>query len=153
MKGSRYRDFPRRVVIHLEFVDVAFAAQDGSQPSATWCACAACIRSDVSREGAVRGGWVGGVVNLIRATYLRQSESNGCWMGETSIAITAECEQFGDELLVIWTDECLARLAALDLDAEELVGCTEAIEEAFFAAEREQCRVSKVRQQTGEVAA
>ncbi len=92
-------------------------------------------------------------MKTITTAYLRQSESNGCWMGETAISITAECEQFGDELLVVWTDETLAELAALDLDGDELIGCTEAIESAFWASEEEQCRLANVRQRTGERAA
>lgn len=89
----------------------------------------------------------------VRATYLRQLEGNGMWLGEESIGLEAECEQFGDEVLVVWTDACLTTLAAADLDGDELVGCTEAIEEAFWSAEREACRVLKVQQRAGTVAA
>jgi hypothetical protein len=96
---------------------------------------------------------------ITKAIYQRGIERHGCYYSLTPIELEAECfqdsgEGFGSEVLVVWTDTCLALLASLDLDGDELVGCTEAIEEAFFAAEREACRVSKVRQQQGsEVAA
>lgn len=86
----------------------------------------------------------------IRTTYLRITERFGCYMGEEAIELTAECEQFGDEILTIWTDETLALLASLDLSGDELIGCTEAMEEAFFAAEQEECRLLKVRQERGD---
>jgi hypothetical protein len=93
-----------------------------------------------------------------RATYLRQLEGNGIWLGEEPIGLEAECFQdsgldFGSEVLVIWTDETLAKLASLDLNAEELVGATEAMTEAFWSAEREACALSKVQQRLGTVAA
>jgi hypothetical protein len=94
-----------------------------------------------------------GSVITVRATYMRQLEGHGIWLGEQPVELSAECEQFGDKVLTIWTDATPATLAALDFDAEELVGATEAMTEAFFAAEQEQCLLSKVRQQTGEVAA
>lgn len=87
-------------------------------------------------------------MKLIRATYLRQLEGHGCWLGEEPVELSAECEQFGDTVLVVWTDETLAKLAALDLDGDELLGCTEAIEEAFYLAEQSACRDSIVRQRT-----
>lgn len=89
----------------------------------------------------------------ITTTYLRIIERFGAYLGETPIEISADCESFNDEVLVIWTDETLARLAALDLDAEELIGCEEAATEAFWASEEEQCRLVKVRQRLGERAA
>lgn len=82
----------------------------------------------------------------VRATYMRQLEGHGCWLGEEPLELEAECFQDGDDVTVIWTDECLATLAAADLDGDELVGCTECMTEAFWAAEEEQCRLSKVRQ-------
>ncbi len=88
-------------------------------------------------------------MKTISCVYLRQLEGNGIWLGEEPIAIEAECEQFGDSVLTIWTTETLDRLAALELDADELTGCTEAIEEKFFEGEREACRFSKVQQQLG----
>lgn len=89
----------------------------------------------------------------IRTTYMRQLEGYGCWLGEEPVEISAECEQFGDQVLVIWTQETLDRLAALDLDGDELLGCTEAMEDAFFESEREECRKSLIRQQRGDAMA
>ena len=94
-------------------------------------------------------------MNLISAVYQKQfySAHSGAWLDELAIQIAAEVEQFGDSLLVIWTDECSATLEAAGLDCDELIGAQEEIESAFWAAEREECRLSKVRQQNGVVAA
>ncbi len=94
---------------------------------------------------------------MIKAVYLRQLTGNGFWVGEEPIEIAAECwqdsgESFLSEVLIVWTDETLVKLAALSLDAEELVGCTEAMEEAFHANERELCRVSIARNREGRAA-
>jgi hypothetical protein len=92
-------------------------------------------------------------MNITRAVYVRTVEHIGGGVSEQPIELAAECFQAGDDVTVIWTDECLARLAALDLDGEELIGCTETIEEKFFQDEREYCRVMKVKQAMGTVAA
>lgn len=93
-------------------------------------------------------------MKLIKTTYMRQLIGpGGCWLGEEPVELSAECEQFGDEVLVIWTDETLALLLSLDLDCEELVGCDECMTEAFWRAEEEACRVYKIQQQLGKVEA
>jgi hypothetical protein len=91
-------------------------------------------------------------MKTVSCVYLRQLGTT-CWLGEQPIELTAECEQMADDVLVIWTDETLAKLAALDLDGDELVGCDEVMREAFWASEREECRLANVRQRTGERAA
>lgn len=90
---------------------------------------------------------------IVSTTYMRQVTGHGCWLGETPIEIEAEVfqdggEHTGSELLVIWTDETLASLASLDFDMSELEGAQEAIEEAYWASERDQCRASITRQQS-----
>lgn len=88
-------------------------------------------------------------MKTIKTSYVRIIERLGCYLGESPVELTAECEQLGDKVLVIWTDETLARIVALDLDDEERDGCEEAIEEAFFQHEQEQCRLASVRQRLG----
>ncbi len=85
---------------------------------------------------------------LITATYQKQiyAALSGAWLDQTPIEISAECEQHGDTVTVVWTDETLATIADHGLDAEEVVGCQEAVEQAFFEGEREQCRLANVRQ-------
>jgi hypothetical protein len=73
----------------------------------------------------------------------------GAWLRDTPVEVTAEVEQFGDLLLVLWTPETMAALAELRFDGEELVGAQEAIEEAHHQAEREACRVASVKQRMG----
>ena len=92
-------------------------------------------------------------MKTIRTTYVRIIERFGAYLDEVAVELEADCEQFDDEVIVVWTDACLATLAAADLDGDELVGCEEAMESAFFAAEQEQCRLANVRQRTGERAA
>jgi hypothetical protein len=82
-----------------------------------------------------------------RPTYCRFS---GCWLADKPVTVSADVEQFGDELLVIWTDETLAKLAELGFSVDELVGAQEAIEAAFGEHEREQCRLASVKQRAGE---
>ncbi len=91
----------------------------------------------------------------VAATYQRPIYSaGGAWLRDEPVELVAECQQFVDDALIIWTDETRAELVALGLDAEELVGCQEAVEEAFWESEREECRLAAVRQRTGaEVAA
>jgi hypothetical protein len=98
--------------------------------------------------------WLGtGIVTtLTTAAYQRVSAVTGDNVGEP-LAISAYViqdggEGFTSETCLVWTDETLALIAALKLDCEELVGCEEAIEDAFFAAEREHCRVAYVKQRT-----
>lgn len=89
-------------------------------------------------------------MRTVNTTYaLPVHTPGGGWLRDELVEITAECEQFGDDVLVIWTDETLAKLASLDLDGEELVGCDEAATEAFWASEQEACRVASVRQRLG----
>lgn len=71
---------------------------------------------------------------------------------DRDITITAECEQFGDELLVIWTPESLATFHALGLSCDELVGCVEAIESAWYEAADEDCRQVRSAQARGDQA-
>lgn len=86
-------------------------------------------------------------MRTVKATYQRPVYSHGgSWLRDEPVELEAECEQFGDEVLTVWTDACLATLAVADLDMEELVGATEAIEEAFFAAEREAGRLDYLAQ-------
>ncbi len=86
----------------------------------------------------------------IAATYNRPVyNTGGVWLYDTQIELTAECEQVIDEIVVIWTDETREKLADLGLDGEELVGCNEAITEAFWESEREECRLASVRQRLG----
>lgn len=86
-------------------------------------------------------------MKLVKATYMRQLIGpGGCWLGERPVELSAECEQFGDDVLVVWTDACLVALVATDLNADELVGCQEAMESAFWASEWEECRIASVRQ-------
>jgi hypothetical protein len=87
-------------------------------------------------------------VKLVSATYNRPilCRFSGSWLYDKPVSVTAECEQFGDEVLVIWTLETLEALASLDFSGDELVGATEAVERAFFESEREECRVASVRQ-------
>lgn len=66
------------------------------------------------------------------------------------LLIEAEVEQDGgehtdSELCLIWTDETLAKFARLELDAEELVGCVEAIREAHWNSEAEECKRARMR--------
>ncbi len=57
------------------------------------------------------------------------------------------------ELCVIWSAEADALIARYGFSGEECDGAVEAAEELFWESEREECRVSKARQQTGERAA
>ncbi len=92
-------------------------------------------------------------MRLVRATYVRQHLDGS----DEAIALSADViqdggEHSGSELCVVWTDECLVTLAAAELDMEELVGATEALEEAYWASEREECRLASVRQRAAEKA-
>lgn len=87
-------------------------------------------------------------MSAIKATYRRQLEANGIWLGQEPIELEAHCEQMGDIVIVAFTAETLELLASLDLTVAQLEGCDEAVEEAFFQAEREACRVSSLRQRT-----
>lgn len=89
----------------------------------------------------------------ITATYMRQLTGHGIWLGEEPVSLEADCEQAGDLVLVAFTEETLAMLAELGLDTEELVGCEEAVEEAFWQHEMEQARLSYLRQRLGKVEA
>ncbi len=89
-------------------------------------------------------------MNRITTTYQRVHADTGLNRGEP-LTVSADVLQdsgfgFLSETLVIWTDETLALFAALELDAEELLGCEEAIENEFWEGEREACRVASVRQ-------
>jgi hypothetical protein len=98
------------------------------------------------------------VSTLIATTYPRPIYGfGGCWLRDEPVTIAADVIQDGgvghtSELCIVWTDETLARLAALELDAEELIGCEEAIEQAWWDAEAEQCRLANVRQRLGQEA-
>lgn len=71
-----------------------------------------------------------------------------------AVQVHAIAEQFGDLLTVVWCPDFDKTIAKYELSAEELSGCIEAIEEAFWSGEREACRLSAVRQRQGsEVAA
>lgn len=50
------------------------------------------------------------------------------------------------ELCLVWTPETDATIRRLELDAEELVGCVDAIECAWWANEAAACRLSSARQ-------
>lgn len=96
---------------------------------------------------------------LITATYRRQvyDAVSGAWLNEVPVEISAEVIQDGghgcsSELCVIWTDSTLETFQAGDFDIEELIGAQEAIEEAWFVAERAACAESSVKQRS-EVAA
>ena len=102
---------------------------------------------------------------ITRATYTYQRARRVvgdfgpcCFDVDLTVELEAECfqdsgEGFLGEVCTVWTLDCLERLAAAGLSGDELLGCTEAVEEAFWGAELEACRVSKVRQQLGTVAA
>jgi hypothetical protein len=91
-------------------------------------------------------------MRTVKTTYLRAvfSKFDGYHTHDAPIEIEAECEAAGDEVTVIWTDACRAKLAALDLDCEELVGCEEAMIAAFDAGEQEACRIEGVQQRIAE---
>lgn len=94
----------------------------------------------------------------VRTTYQRQIESNGWWMGEEALQISADVIQDSgvgrtSELCLVWTAETDALIAEFGLASEELTGCEEAIEAAFFASEQEESRLASVKQRTGERAA
>lgn len=90
-------------------------------------------------------------MKLIRTNYRRPIlTAGGSWLRDELVEISAECEQAGDDVIVIWTDETLARLAELDLTGDELLGCDEAVTEAFWAAGDEEIRLARVAQQTGD---
>lgn len=86
-------------------------------------------------------------MRLVRTGYARCLPDGG----DVSVELVAEVAQDGggscdSELLVIWTDETLAKLADLEFGMEELVGAQEAIEAAYWESEREECRHSNLRQ-------
>ncbi len=94
---------------------------------------------------------------LVRATYQRVHADTGLNRGEPlSIAATV-IQDAGthclSETCLVWTPETDALFAALELDAEELLGCENAIEDAHWSAEREACRLSSVRQRQEATAA
>jgi hypothetical protein len=89
----------------------------------------------------------------VSAVYLRQLD-----FSEAEVAIEAEVLQDGgtnctSELCIVWTTETLEKLARLDFSEEELVGCEEAVEVAYWALEAEQCRLASARQRAGYVSA
>lgn len=90
-------------------------------------------------------------MKTIAATYLRPvyDDYSSAWLNDVPVTVTAEVEQFGDDLLVIWTSACLTELGRREFTGEELVGAQEAIEEAWWASEREACRAQYVRQRLG----
>lgn len=88
-------------------------------------------------------------MRTITAIYKRDVELTNGNVAHDTIELEAECEQFGDAVCIVWTDACLATIAAAGLDGEELVGCDECMTEAFFESEREACRVASVRQRVG----
>lgn len=66
------------------------------------------------------------------------------------IVISADVYQDGgewtdSELLILWTPETDELIARLNLDPEELVGCVEAIHEAHWNSEAEECRRARMR--------
>lgn len=74
---------------------------------------------------------------ITRATYQRQVIGEGAWLGEEPIDLEAECFQdsgsdFGSDVIVIWTDATLEKLASLGLGPDELVGATEVMGDAFW---------------------
>lgn len=95
----------------------------------------------------------------VTATYQRPVYNvAGAWIRDEPVELVAEVlqdsgEYCSSELFVVWTDETLAKLAAIDFSVDELIGAQEAAEEAYWANEAEECRVLKVRQQLGVVAA
>lgn len=88
-------------------------------------------------------------MNHITATYtvLGADESR-----DRDITITAEVEQHGDELTVIWTSGALDLFRALRFNCDELIGCVEAVESAFYDAADEDCRQVRSAQQRGDQA-
>lgn len=97
---------------------------------------------------------------IVVATYQRQLHNafSGVWLGETPIVLVADVTQdsgegFASELCVVWDDETLATIAAAVLDCDELIGCVEVVESRFWNSEAETCRLLKVNQQLGTVAA
>lgn len=104
---------------------------------------------------ANRGPEPSGVVKTITAIYRRpQYTMGGAWLFDRQVEVDAECEQLGDDVVVIYTDETLAKLAELNFDGEELLGVEECLAEAFWASEREACRLASIKQRAGaEVAA
>lgn len=92
-------------------------------------------------------------MSTLKATYQRQLEANGVWLGQEQIELSFDAEQAGDFVLVAFTVETLERLASLGLTTEELVGCEEAAEETFWESEREQCRLASTRQRNATQAA
>ena len=69
---------------------------------------------------------------------------------ELEADVTQDCALgMASELCVVWTDECLRRIAAAGLSGDELVGCVEVIEEAFWLAEQAEERKAMVAQQVG----
>lgn len=86
---------------------------------------------------------------IVSTIYLRCIERFGAYMGDEPIEISAPVTQRGDDLIVPWIEMS----ADVDLDDEEVIGALEAAEEKFWSLEAEACRVSKVSQQMGTVAA
>jgi hypothetical protein len=93
----------------------------------------------------------------IVATYQRVCPATARNVGEPltiSADVLQDCaESCLSELCIVWTDETLALLASLELGTDELAGCEEAVESAFWSAEEEACRVASVRQRTSSEAA
>lgn len=91
----------------------------------------------------------------MRAVYQRQvvDPIGGWWSHGEPIALEFDAVQFGDDVTIAYTLETLERLAGLGLTTDELVGCDEAAESAFWESEREQCRLASVRQRNATEAA
>lgn len=91
----------------------------------------------------------------MRASYQRQvvDAIGGWWSHGEPLELEFDAVQLGDEVTIAYTLETLERLAVLGLTTEELIGCDEAAEEAFWESEREACRLANTRQRNATEAA